>query len=198
MNKSESISNLALALNKVQASMGKAKKSSNNPFFKSRYADLSSVWEACGEALAENDLCISQMPCESFDGFAGLETILMHKSGEWISSVMHMPLSKRDPQGLGSAITYARRYALAAIVGVTQEDDDGEAAMGRNEKHSKKENVDVDSVLDGALLDISQCKDLNELKNVFSKAHTILVKNGAEGHANRLIGAKDIRKEELK
>ena len=130
MLQSESIANLAKALATVQGKLTYAKKDSKNPFFKSNYADLESVWDACRDLLAANGLAVSQFPgsyCE-IDKSMSLTTILTHSSGEWISNEMTLPVSKLDPQGAGSAITYMRRYALAAVVGVVQADDDANAA----------------------------------------------------------------------
>lgn len=127
---SESIANLAKALATVQGKLTYAKKDSKNPFFKSNYADLESVWDACRDLLSANGLAVSQFPgtYSDMDKSMSLTTILMHNSGEWISQEMSLPLSKIDAQGAGSAITYMRRYALAAVVGVVQADDDGNAA----------------------------------------------------------------------
>ena len=133
MNKSDDIKELALALSKTQAILKGALKDSNNPFFKSKYADLASVWEACREPLAATGLSVVQMPCNDTPDSVALETILMHTSGQWISSVFSMPVSKHDAQAVGSAITYARRYALAAVVGIAPEDDDGNLASGKSE-----------------------------------------------------------------
>lgn len=130
MLKSESISNLAKALSTVQGKLTYAKKDSKNPFFKSNYADLESVWDACRDLLSANGLAVSQFPgtYSDLDKSMSLTTILSHESGEWISQEMSLPVSKVDAQGAGSAITYMRRYALAAVVGVVQADDDGNEA----------------------------------------------------------------------
>ena len=130
MLKSESIANLAKALSTVQGKLTYAKKDSKNPFFKSNYADLESVWDACRDLLSANGLAISQFPgtYSDLDKSMSLTTILSHESGEWISQEMSLPVSKVDAQGAGSAITYMRRYALAAVVGVVQADDDGNEA----------------------------------------------------------------------
>ena len=130
MNKSESIKQLAAALNKAQSEMSGAKKLSKNPFFKSKYADLKEVIECVKAPFANNGLSFSQFPISS-DGFAGVETILMHESGEYISNEFTLKCAKNDPQGMGSAITYARRYSLQSVAGVPAEDDDGESAMKR-------------------------------------------------------------------
>lgn len=129
-NRSESINELAAALSKAQGAMGTAKKDASNPFFKSRYADLASVWEACRKPLSDNGLSVVQLP-EFTDSGIRLETLLMHSSGQWMSSVLCMTPTKSDPQGIGSCITYARRYSLSAVVGICPEDDDGEAVSGK-------------------------------------------------------------------
>lgn len=135
-----SIGKIALALSKVQAEMRGAKKDSKNPFFKSSYADLESVWEACRELLSKNELSVAQT-MSVVDGKNALTTILMHSSGESISGTQLINSKADDPQANGSAITYARRYGLAAIVGVIQVDDDGEAASGRESNDGKAAEV---------------------------------------------------------
>jgi hypothetical protein len=137
MQKSDSIGKLAAALSKAQGQIKGAAKDSENPFFKNKYADLTSVWEACREQLSNNELSITQLTDEAEDSII-VETVLMHSSGEWISGRLAIKPVKADPQGVGSAITYARRYALAAIVGVAPEDDDAEAAT-RPKASTKKE-----------------------------------------------------------
>lgn len=127
MNKSESIKNLAVAMCKAQAEMGGAHKGANNPFFKSKYADLSAVVQAVKEPFANNGLSYVQFPIEQ-GGRIGVETILMHDSGEYLSNEFTVQLSKQDAQGAGSAITYCRRYGLQAIAGIPSEDDDGNSA----------------------------------------------------------------------
>ena len=128
MPQSESIKELATALSKVQGELTYAKKDSANPFFKSRYADLESVWDACRDLLARNGLSVIQMPGNYFEGRMWLVTRLCHSSGEWIEQEMSVPVPKADPQGAGSALTYMRRYALAAFIGIVQADDDANAA----------------------------------------------------------------------
>lgn len=138
--KSENIGKLAAALSKAQGEISFALKDASNPFFKSKYADLESVWSACNEALVKYELSIIQAP--DFEGEQMyLSTTLTHSSGEWIQSRCPLLLKTRDPQALGSAITYARRYALAAMVGVVQVDDDGEGAMSRNSKKEEEKSL---------------------------------------------------------
>lgn len=135
MNKSDSIKALAMALNKAQAEMGGAVKDANNPFFKSKYADLGAVVKAVKDPFASNGLSYTQFPIED-GGRIGVETILMHDSGEWLSNNFTVALTKQDAQGAGSAITYCRRYALQAIAGIPSEDDDGNQAVKKPVDHS--------------------------------------------------------------
>lgn len=125
MTHSESISNIAPALLKAQKKIGGAIKGSVNPFFHSKYADLGSVMEACKEALNDNGIIVLQ-PL----GEGTLETILLHETGEWISSITRIVAkSDNNPQDQGSAITYFRRYALQSIMFIPAEDDDGNKAV---------------------------------------------------------------------
>jgi len=145
MIKSDSIKEIAKALNQFQSGPLAAKKTSVNPFFKSNYADLKSVWDSCREALNSFGLSISQLPISNEFG-VGVTTILMHTSGEYIGSECTLPLAKNDPQQAGSCITYARRYGLSAILSLmTEEDDDGnKATYGDKKKDAppKKETTD--------------------------------------------------------
>jgi len=139
MNKSDSIKELAIALNKAQSEMQKAHKKSDNPFFNSKYANLSEVLTCVKEAFSANGLSFTQMP--SFDsGVAYVETMVMHISGEWMTSTAGSPLSKQNPQGIGDATTYLRRYSLAAIAGLAQEDDDGNSNSQGTQQSSPDDN----------------------------------------------------------
>jgi hypothetical protein len=136
MLKSESIAKLAESLAKAQGIMEGASKDSTNPFFKTKYADLSSVWASCRKPLSDNGLSIvqtSQFIPEHPD-IVCIETTLLHSSGEWISGVLVVKPVKSDPQSIGSAITYLRRYSLQSIIGIAPEDDDGNAASGQATK----------------------------------------------------------------
>jgi hypothetical protein len=118
----------AAAFVRAQAGFGAALKTSTNPHFKSRYADLSACVEAVIDSLHKNGFALLQKTHECETGVA-IETILMHESGEQISGgILRVPASKLDPQGYGSALTYARRYSLMAVCGIAPEDDDGNAA----------------------------------------------------------------------
>jgi len=133
MDRSESIKEIAGALNKAQAEMSGAKKGKSNPFFKSKYADMNSVVDAVRIPFSNHGLSYSQFPLFR-EGLVGVETMLMHDSGEWISSELLLPLTKQDAQAAGSAITYARRYALQSIAGIPSEDDDGNSATASQVK----------------------------------------------------------------
>lgn len=130
MDQSSEVKDLFAALSKAQAKLKGAKKDSTNPFFQSAYADLESVWEAVRAPLADNGLCVIQTTAIISEELY-LVTTLGHLSGQWIRSLTPILMIKKDAQSMGSAISYARRYALAALVGVYQTDDDGEGAMSR-------------------------------------------------------------------
>lgn len=128
---SENIAELAAALSKAQASITGALKDSANPFFKSKYADLASCWDACRKQLTDNGLSVIQTTDIVADTVV-VRTTLAHSSGQWVSGILPVKGKDDGPQAQGSGITYARRYALAAIVGLAQIDDDAEAAQGRS------------------------------------------------------------------
>ena len=190
MNKSESITELAKALNKFQAECSGAKKDADNPFFGSKYANLEAVINCAKSALDNNGLAVSQFPIMD-QGYCGVETILMHSSGEWISNTLLLACKKQDPQAMGSAITYARRYAYQSVLGIPSEDDDGEKSMTRNQAPiqqqapapvqyqrispaqatelmtiaQSKSKAGVDSVMQGAKISDIALKDYEPAKN---------------------------------
>jgi hypothetical protein len=128
IEQSPSIAGLCAALVAAQSELRNPLKDSVNPFFKSRYADLATVRDTVVPTLAAHGLAVIQMP-STLNGQPALTSTLCHKSGEWIRSTMLLYPAKSDPQGIGSALTYARRYALQSITGVAaEEDDDGNAA----------------------------------------------------------------------
>jgi len=132
--RSNDIVKLIGALLVVQKGITVVKKNSRNPFFKSNYADLEGTWAACRQILCDNDLVVTQMPDIAEDGQAVLVTQISHTSGQWMSSRLPLTPIKQDPQAQGSALTYARRYALQSMIGLSPSDDDGETAMSRNKK----------------------------------------------------------------
>jgi hypothetical protein len=131
MNRSDTVGELAKALVQAQADFGPLVKGSKNEFFRSKYSDLSAVMDVIRGPLHEHGLCFVQTNEPDEPGFITLETTLIHTSGEWVAGRIRMPLVKSDPQGYGSAMTYARRYALQAILGLAAEDDDAESATQR-------------------------------------------------------------------
>ena len=137
-NTSKEIGELVKALAKVQGSIKPAKRESTNPFFKAKYADLTSVWDSCRKELSQNNLVIIQTT-KGNDGKVTVLTTLAHESGQWIRGEISLRPVKTDPQGYGSALTYARRYSLAAMVGIaTGEDDDAEDATRGKRKEKVK------------------------------------------------------------
>lgn len=137
MEHSTNLDALAAALTEAQKEIEGAAKDKFNPGYKSKYADLSSVMDACKPALSKNGFAIIQGAEPSDTGTLCLTTMLLHKSGQWISGTMTLPLAKQDPQGYGSALTYARRYGLAAIAGVCPEDDDAQSAVRSSQTYEE-------------------------------------------------------------
>lgn len=140
---SQETSKLAKALIAVQRDLCPAMKDAKNPFVNSHYASLNSVMQSCREALLQNGIWLTQLPVpapvELGGGYIGLVTKLTHaESGQWQSSFIVAPLPKNDPQGMGSALTYCRRYALTAMLGIVTEDDDGEGARVDNLKNNRQ------------------------------------------------------------
>ena len=131
MKSSEQLEKLAEALCAAQGDMGGAVKGSNNPFFKSSYADLTSVIKAIKEPCFKNGLSYVQLPHRDGNSI-GVVTRLMHTSGQWLEHEFTLPMVKGDPQAAGSAVSYARRYALQALFSIPSVDDDSESAMLRN------------------------------------------------------------------
>jgi len=189
MNKSESINELAAALSKAQAKMNNAKKDSKNPFFKCSYADLASVWDACREPLSSNDLAIIQTCTPSERDEVVVETILTHSSGQWVSSLLALPVLKRDSQAFGSALTYARRYGLCSMVGISPAEDDGNAASAAAPKKIVRETItsDVAKMID-------QCNDADNLELIYKETLATVT---SQKEKDSLIAACKARKEQL-
>lgn len=171
MEKSDSIKELATALCKFQGEVETIKKGSENPFYHSRYADLTAILDTIRKPLSENGLSFVQFPT----GQSGLETTLMHTSGEWMSATYEMKPVKNDPQGLGSAITYQRRYALGSILGLsTDDDDDGNQASKPAPAQPTKKEVqqplpaDLDAKLVECITLIENAKTTAELVEIFN------------------------------
>lgn len=153
MDTTPDITELAAALAKAQGAIVGATKDSANPFFKSKYADLASVWEACRQPLSSQGLSVVQSPSveASPEGpRVSVETLLLHSSGQWMRNVVSALAKEDAPQAIGSCITYLRRYALQSVVGVAPEDDDAEAAQGRPQNgHTRAAQVQVPSIPKG-------------------------------------------------
>lgn len=163
MHKSDSIKELALALTTAQAKIEGAAKDKLNPHFRSKYADLASVVEAIKKPLADSGLGYTQVMHDA-ENAAKVETIILHKSGEWLScGVISVPVSKADAQGYGSALTYARRYSLSAAFGVAPEDDDGNAAAAAKPE-VKRPYEKAHSPTDGSLAALSPVDQLKAQK----------------------------------
>jgi hypothetical protein len=131
MKMSDTISQLATALAKAQGEIDDATKKGINPAFRSKYADLAAVRGVIREPLAVNDLSVVQFP-RTIQGGVEVETMIVHKSGEFMSETLFMPVNKYDAHGIGSGITYARRYGLMSLLCLAADDDDGNAAVEKN------------------------------------------------------------------
>ena len=179
---------IASALVKAQKEFGPALKSSTNPHFKSRYADLASCVEAVIDALNNNGIFLLQKNHNCEDGVM-LETVFIHESGEMIEcGIVHFPAVKHDPQGYASALTYARRYSLMAACGIAPEDDDGNRSV---QSFSK---IDASALAD-MITAINDAQDAEELKKAFAEAY-----KATQGDANaqkKIVMAKDAKKGKL-
>ncbi len=147
MYQTEDIKELVSALSKAQGKMEPAKFNRINPHFKNRYADFTAIMEACREQLSLNGLSIMQY-CETMNEKLYLVTMLAHVSGQWIKSLFPLNPKNMDSQSIGSAMTYAKRYSLSAILGIVsdEEDDDGEASHGRNAPQAQGKSRFVESL----------------------------------------------------
>ena len=182
---------LATALVKAQKAFGPALKSSTNPHFKSRYADLAACVEAVIDALNDNGIALIQKNYDCANGVM-IETMFIHESGEMLEcGILHVPANKQDAQGYGSALTYARRYSLMAACGIAPEDDDGNVA-------SRKTTI-APSINESALVDhlasIEASTDQDSLKSAYKLAYAAC--NGNTEWQNKVIQAKDKAKAKL-
>ena len=174
---------VSAALVKAQQAFGPALKTSTNPHFKNRYADLSACVEAVIDALNSNGIALIQRNIACDSGVC-VETVFVHESGESLSSgPLHVPAAKQDPQGYGSALTYARRYSLMAACGIAPEDDDGNAG-------SKKLEAKPEPAASTAALDMSP-------KARATRIATGVAKGDAAGAAIVLAGLDDALRDEI-
>jgi len=158
---SNELKDLFKALSSAQGQMLAAKADSENPYFKSKYADLKSCWDTIRKPLTDNGLSIIQLPTEGSMSVK-IITVLAHNSGQWISNCVELKPTKNDPQGVGSAMTYARRYGLMAITGIAPEDDDGNDASKKvaEPPQRKSETTNQQSTEQNPVLSEKQLKRL--------------------------------------
>lgn len=162
MNKSESIAKISAALVKAQSEMGNAVKDSKNPFFKSNFATLNAVREASLPVLNKHGVGVFQ-PTTVIDGKLYVETTAIHESGEYIAGLYEVVTGKaNDPQATGAAVSYARRYALQALVNIGADDDDAESAMGRGHKEKPKTEVKLSDVEKSNLVEQAKAAGVEE------------------------------------
>lgn len=181
---------IAAALVKAQKNFGPALKNKNNPHLRSKYADLQACTEAVTDALNNNGIFLMQ-PTHHCDDGVIVETLFLHESGEQLSSGrLYIKAAKLEPQGMGGALTYARRYSLMAACGIAQEDDDGHVAS--QEKTPQKFSA---TSLEALLRDIQDCINLEELKDAYAKSIAAV---GTDAEAKKqIIEAKDAKKATL-
>jgi hypothetical protein len=181
---------IATALVKAQKQFGPALKSSTNPHFRSKYADLSACVEAVIDALNDNGIAMIQVMHECNDGVI-VSTTFIHESGEIIDcGKLHVPAAKQDPQGYGSALTYARRYSLMAAAGIAPEDDDGNAAS----RKPKTETTIIKKIED-LLTKMDKCATKDDLKAAYTEAYGYC--DGDQGLQTKVIAIKNKRLKEL-
>lgn len=184
--------NIATALVKAQKAFAPALKSSTNPHFKSKYADLAACVEAVVDALNSNGVFLNQQTSESDSGVT-VETVFIHESGEFLNcGKLHVPASKQDPQGYGSALTYARRYSLMAACGIAPEDDDGEAASRKVVRQKLTETAVTDF-----LTMIADAESMDALKKAFQTAYRAAEHVSDSAAMSVFESAKDSRKKRL-
>jgi len=186
MKSSEQVDKLAVALCKASGNIGAAVKGKENTFFNAKYADLGEVIKTFKGAILEEGLSYVQLPISS-EGGVGVVTRLLHVTGQWIEEEYTVPLKKQDPQAAGSAITYCRRYALAAMFGIPTVDDDAQSATYTTEG-ADSEKAEMAAAVEA----IESTATLEELQAEFKRAW------GAYPSARKsLTEAKDKRKQEL-
>lgn len=197
MKHSESIKDIGAALAKAQGAMGGASKDGQNPHFKSKYASLASVVEAIKKPLADNGIAYYQTPVTNDKDECGIETLLVHASGEWIlADPFFLPVSKDDAQGFGSALTYCRRYSLAAVCGVAPEDDDGNAASDAAPAKATFQPMPSGEFAKHKNAIATATDDIG-LKKAYTAAYVAAQRIGDADATSRFTDLKDARKEEL-
>lgn len=165
------VSALAKAFVAAQKATEAVKKAATNPHFKSKYADLAEVVEATVPALNDNGIGVMQSP--GFDGkLVSVTTVLLHESGATATATLHMNPTKSDPQGVGSAITYARRYALLAMTGAAPEDDDGQAASQPRQQTKREEpnKTTIQEQVDASIRAVKNAKTTGEVDDLYKRS----------------------------
>jgi hypothetical protein len=193
MNKSESIKELAAALAKAQPLIQGAKKDKNNPAFKSKYADLSSVTEAIDSAIPAQGLSYVQVSHDR-ENAAVIETVILHSSGEWMGcGPVAVPVVKHDAHGFGSALTYARRYSLSAAFGVVPEDDDGNAAAKSAPNHAASRPNDGAGKITPAsgMLEKQPLDMQNHLRDIAHRVDSLCKRGDVAGGRDEWIASKE-------
>jgi hypothetical protein len=183
--------NIAMALAAAQMAMGKALKQNTNPAFKSKYADLGSVMDACLPALNANGIAVIQ---PFFDDESGryIKTIFIHgESGEHMECRVPLITSKNDMQGFGSAATYARRYGLMAMAGIAPEDDDGNAASKAAPRSDQAPQPVTPEMIERAMEYLYSSDSLDNLKERWSRVPENIK------HLEKVIAAKDAIKDKF-
>ena len=185
--------NIASALVKAQLGFAPALKTSTNPHFRSKYVDLAGCVEAVVDSLNAAGIALIQRTSQDDTGVT-VETVFVHESGEMLEcGKLHVPAAKQDPQGYGSALTYARRYSLMAACGIAPEDDDGNAASRKREVVEKSEpNV---KFIEEQLKVMAACKTVDELKLAYNGAYACC--DGDQAWQAKVITAKNKRYKEI-
>lgn len=178
------------ALAAAQMEMGKAVKDTKNEHFRSKYADLASVMDACMGALNKHGICVMQPTGEDETG-RFVRTILAHTTGETVECRVPLIVGKNDMQGYGSAVTYARRYGLMSMAGIAPEDDDGNAAAKAPPVVDERPVQRGPSAMDVACESLTNADSLDQLSAIWKD-----LPRTVQGEA-RVIRAKDARKAEL-
>jgi hypothetical protein len=214
INTSPEIGDIAGALAMAQADMQNVGKDGANPHFRSRYATLGAVLDEVRPQLAKQGIAIVQMAVNGEGSSIGVMTRLVHKSGQWIESGLFIVPTKFDAQGAGSVISYLRRYALMAMAGVWQDDDDGEASAGRPEQRQpqmrddpgpasrsdhprKTEAEDAYKRIRTAIQHAGTPNMIDELIKANSDSFLPLIKEVSEAGYDSLMTLANARKQEL-
>jgi hypothetical protein len=212
INTSPEIGEIAGALALAQSEMQNVGKDGRNPHFRSTYATLGAVLDEVRPALAKQGIAIVQMAINGEGTAVGVMTRFVHKSGQWIESALYVTPSKFDAQGAGSVISYLRRYALMSMAGVWQEDDDGEASVGRPEQRQRADDLapasrsdhprkadaeDAFKRIRGAIKAAIRPDMVDELVKANSDSFLPLIKEVSEQHYDLLMTLANARKQEL-